>query len=654
MVAFITASLVPLIIAAAMTIPWFRNATRSEAQRSLDTHARVATGIFEEKTSSTKSQIQSIADSFSDPELRTAKNLPRELERQTDLLGLDYMMWVDVDGVVRGSTTGQLGHRLDWPDLATAVESGDATGFASIAPITELTSLDMDEELDLRVKETKGGTAQQSEAAGALSIVGVAPVTDSRGRKLGSVVGVSTLKLDNDFVDSVTDKVGGVATVFQNGVRVATTVRDDTGERAVGTVVSDQVRAAVLGQGAPYRGEAFVVNKQYLTAYEPITDPNGAVIGMLFVGIDEAPYNRSALQFSLAMVGLVALGAVVSAGVAWFSSAGLAAPIRRVSQAAERIAAGDLTAQVEERGLTTYTEAESMAAAFTSMTSGLRSFIRDVANTAGRLDNVSTGIQEASAVEAESASSQASAVTEATATIEELDRSFAAVAEGARRVLDIAENSLEVADGGREAVQDGQAVLERLADGAASVREASESLSEVANDIGQVTFVIGSIAEQTKILALNAAIEAARAGAAGKGFAVVATEIRTLADSVSTSIIRIEDLVRNIQDASKVLSETARLQAQLGEESVSEGRRTRDSFDEIYGRMDRTAAAAREIATAAAQQQAAARQIVTVMHQVSSGVTATAAAARQLADSSNEVKREASSLSMGLKGYRVD
>ena len=653
MIAFMAASLVPLVIAAAVTIPWYRDSIRTEAQRALDTNSSVATELLAERVASTSSQMISIADSFSDEDRRSAEALPVELQRQTELLGLDYMFWVDASGVVRGSTTGLLGHRLDWPQLEAVVQSGEATGFASIVPVTQLVSLDINDELMLAVKETKGGSASNSEVAGALSIAGVAPVSDGDGRRIGSVVGVRTLKLDNAFVDSIAHKVGGVSTVFQNGVRVATTVTNDAGERAIGTAISDQVRQKVLVEGIPFRGEAFVVNKQYLTAYDPIRDPGGAVIGMLFVGIDDTPYSASVFNFSLAMLGLTALGALMAGGFAWVSSHKLSAPIKEVSDAASRIAAGDLTIDMSGRKRS-YREADMMGDSFNHMTTGLRSFIRNVSTSATRLDSVSSGIADASRVEADAATSQASAVAEATATIEELDRSFAAVADGARRVLGIAEDSLEVAEDGRAAVEGSAANLERLADGSQSVRDAAGTLAVVAEDIGQVTLVIGSIAEQTKILALNAAIEAARAGDAGKGFAVVAKEIRTLAESVSTSVVRIDDLVRNIQESSRALSTTAQQQALLGAESVEDGTRTRDSFDAIYERMDRTAAAAREIATAAVQQQAAARQIVQVMHQEIGAVSGTAAASRQLAESSSDVKTEASSLADGLKGYRVD
>ena len=175
----------------------------------------------------------------------------------------------------------------------------------------------------------------------------------------------------------------------------------------------------------------------------------------------------------------------------------------------------------------------------------------------------------------------------------------------------------------------------------------------MAGDIGQVTTVIRSIAEQTKILALNAAIEAARAGEAGKGFGVVAAQIRSLADSVSASVGQINSLVGGIQEASKTLASSSEQQVVFGTEALQDVMFTRDKFDEIYAKMDNTASAAREIAAAAEQQQSAAKQIVEVMHQVSEGVAGTATSAAQVADAAGNVKREAGSLSSRLKGFRL-
>jgi two-component system NtrC family sensor kinase len=46
----------------------------------------------------------------------------------------------------------------------------------------------------------------------------------------------------------------------------------------------------VIGQGEPWMGRAYVVNDWYITAYEPIRNVSGAVIGILYVGILEQKY----------------------------------------------------------------------------------------------------------------------------------------------------------------------------------------------------------------------------------------------------------------------------------------------------------------------------------------------------------------------------
>jgi methyl-accepting chemotaxis protein len=103
------------------------------------------------------------------------------------------------------------------------------------------------------------------------------------------------------LVDDVVELVGGTSTVFQrmnergDMLRVATNVIAKSGERAIGTFIPavnpdgtpNPVLAKVLA-GETYVGRAFVVDDWYLTAYEPLRNAAGEIIGVLYVGVEHA------------------------------------------------------------------------------------------------------------------------------------------------------------------------------------------------------------------------------------------------------------------------------------------------------------------------------------------------------------------------------
>ena len=97
---------------------------------------------------------------------------------------------------------------------------------------------------------------------------------------------------DHSIVDRAVSYVGGNATLFvldeasNQFVRRSTNVKKENGDRAVGTqLAADHPAQALLKRGAPYKGPATLFGKSFMTAYFPVENPSGKVIGIVYVGI---------------------------------------------------------------------------------------------------------------------------------------------------------------------------------------------------------------------------------------------------------------------------------------------------------------------------------------------------------------------------------
>ncbi|WP_342315839.1 Cache 3/Cache 2 fusion domain-containing protein [Lysobacter sp. FW306-1B-D06B] len=110
--------------------------------------------------------------------------------------------------------------------------------------------------------------------------------------------GTPKLSLDGQTVDAsfapvdrFTQDTGAVATVFarEGGdfVRVATSLRNEKGERVIGTrLAHDSPAYARLLKNQAYTGKATLFGRAYMTHYRPLHDDAGALVGVLFVGKD--------------------------------------------------------------------------------------------------------------------------------------------------------------------------------------------------------------------------------------------------------------------------------------------------------------------------------------------------------------------------------
>jgi hypothetical protein len=151
--------------------------------------------------------------------------------------------------------------------------------------------------------------------------------------------------------------------------------------------------------------------------------------------------------------------------------------------------------------------------------------------------------------QARTSSQQAVAVTEVSATIQELEASMRSVQMVVEHVVEKSEESVNAGARGLAETQSVQVGLDTLVFSVEEMQSTLRVLSRSAVQIEEILGTVNDLAEQLKFLALNAAIEAARAGEQGRGFSVVATEVRNLAQQSQEATSQVREIVETITKA---------------------------------------------------------------------------------------------------------
>lgn len=421
------------------------------------------------------------------------------------------------------------------------------------------------------------------------------------------LVGRYVVNNNYELPDRIKELYGGTATIFMRDTRVTTNVLKPDGSRAVDTKLTGPAYDAVIREGKPYRGEAKILDVPYFTAYDPIKNGKGEVIGVLYVGVKKSDYFSAFDSLRLSVMFMtVAIAAIFSLITALLVRRFFSPVIGKVS---------DITDKIHHH-------------------------VGAIALTIDQQSGFATQLS--------------SSVVEISATMEEFSSTAGQIAQHSHGVVERADKTLEDSKNGAAEVENLTFKVNDISKNIQTNLDEIVELGRKSKEINKVMEIINNIANQTKLIAFNAALEAASAGEAGKRFGVVAVEIRRLADSVVESTAEIEGKITEILDAVNRLVMSSEKSFELIQEGQDYASHTVVMLIESVDGVEDTTSAARQISLSTQQQQIASGQVVLALKDIEQGVRFSSdsvhkanAVTRELTELSQQLRSVVSTLNLG-------
>ena len=320
--------------------------------------------------------------------------------------------------------------------------------------------------------------------------------------------------------------------------------------------------------------------------------------------------NQSFRIFVLVGIVVVVIGAVL----ALLMERVIAGPLRELSHAADRVAAGDLTADVSEDKRAD--EVGTLVRAFRAMLENLRRLTREIHEGVSVLASSSSEILATTTQVASSAAETAAAMSETTATVEEVKQTAQVASQKAKHVSESAQKVAQVSQSGRKSVEDAIQGMHHIQEQMASIAGSIVRLSEQSQAIGEIIATVNDLTEQSNLLAVNAAIEAARAGEQGKGFAVVAQEVKSLAEQSRQATAQVRTILGDVQKATSAAVMATEQGAKAVEVGVKQSSEARESIRLLADSIGEAAQAATQIAASSQQQMVGMDQVALAMENI--------------------------------------
>lgn len=274
--------------------------------------------------------------------------------------GLDILTLVDLNGnvIFRAHNPDVRGDNISEISIIKKFMQGykALTGTIIINEKTlENEGIELLKRAEFIVKPTlKSRPGQKLKEKRGMFIAGAVPIISlNKNETIGILLGGYLINNNNEIVDNIKSSVFqdqiykekdiGTATIFFDDLRIATNVKQNDNTRALGTKLSSEVYNHVIRDGKIWADRAFVVNDWYLTAYEPIKNPEGNIIGSLYVGLLETPFKHPSKIINLFFIIALSVTSLASLILMYFYTKRLMRPIEHLVTLSKNIMDGNLS-----------------------------------------------------------------------------------------------------------------------------------------------------------------------------------------------------------------------------------------------------------------------------------------------------------------------
>lgn len=247
------------------------------------------------------------------------------------------------------------------------------------------------------------------------------------------------------------------------------------------------------------------------------------------------------------------------------------------------------------------------------MVEHIKSLIKRIKDTGKDVDIISSELLDISRTQANNSLDQTSSLSETTGLVQDLDEISREISESTEFVAQLSETVLKNVRNGQIIIEDTINFMEEAKLKTKLMMDGISNLGSQSKEISSVIGIINDIAEQTDLLALNAAIEAARAGDAGKGFAVVASEIKSLAEEVVESTLKIKNIMTMVQKSTSFTVQNSSENAKIVEDGLNVAKGSGESFSKTLEAMKQLDDIAQKISIMTNRQKLASTQALTAI-----------------------------------------